>query len=124
MKSSPAVSASLASLRQSGQLADQRSGTLVAERPDEQLAPNKPILNALALYIAARCCIEAVWASTDASSGLFLGSKGKRKRGRRSRGLVCGEFRRELSQTLLRYYRFGPAAFAILPQRASASLMI
>jgi hypothetical protein len=33
---------------------------LVAERPDEQLAPNKPILNALALYIAARCCIDAV----------------------------------------------------------------
>jgi hypothetical protein len=28
------------------------SGTLVAERPDEQLAPNSPIFNALALYIA------------------------------------------------------------------------
>src|SRR5512134_2171567 len=43
-----------ASFRQSGQLADHRSGTLVAERPDEQLAPKMPIFSALALYIAAR----------------------------------------------------------------------
>ena len=34
--------------------ADQRSGTLVAERPDEQLAPKMPIFSALALYIAER----------------------------------------------------------------------
>jgi hypothetical protein len=50
----------LASARQSGQLADQRSGTLVAERPDEQLAPNSPILSALPLYMAKRSPIDAV----------------------------------------------------------------
>ena len=43
-----------ASFRQSGQLADHRSGTVVAERPDEQLAPKMPIFSALALYIAER----------------------------------------------------------------------
>src|SRR5579863_2550947 len=64
MKSSPAASASLATARQSGQLADQRSGTLVAERPDEQLAPNRPILSALPLYMAMRFFIEAWGAST------------------------------------------------------------
>src|SRR3974390_1214168 len=64
MKSSPASSASLATARQSGQLADQRSGTLVAERPDEQLAPNNPILSALPLYMAMRFCMEALRAST------------------------------------------------------------
>jgi len=45
--------------RQSGQLADQRSGTLVAERPDEQFAPNMPIFSVFVLYIAARSRIEA-----------------------------------------------------------------
>src|ERR671911_3233098 len=54
MKSMPAWSAMRASFRQSGQLADHRSGTVVAERPDEQLAPKMPIFSALALYIAAR----------------------------------------------------------------------
>src|SRR5206468_12070431 len=83
MKSMPAASAMRVSLRQSGQLADQRSGTLVAERPDEQLAPNKPILNAWALYIAERCCIDAVRSSTGVSL-YFIESKGKRKGGRRS----------------------------------------
>ena len=71
MKSMPASSAILASLRQSGQLADQRSGTVVAERPDEQLAPNRPTLNAFALYIAVRCCIDAARASTV----ILLGSR-------------------------------------------------
>src|SRR5580698_7205565 len=64
MKSSPASSACLATARQSGQLADQRSGTFVAERPDEQLAPNRPILSALPLYMATRFCIDATGAST------------------------------------------------------------
>src|ERR1700677_1976707 len=64
MKSRPAASASRASARQSGQLADQRSGTLVAERPDEQLAPNSPIFSALPLYMARRSFIEALGAST------------------------------------------------------------
>src|ERR1700704_716231 len=59
MKSIPASSAMRASRRQSGQLADQRSGTLVAERPDEQLAPKTPIFRALALYIAIRSRINA-----------------------------------------------------------------
>src|SRR5580700_674020 len=69
MKSSPASSASFASARQSSQLADQRSGTLVAERPDEQLAPNSPILSALSLYMAMRDCMDAAaGASTVLSS--------------------------------------------------------
>src|SRR5216683_179706 len=68
MKSSPASSASFASARQSSQLADQRSGTVVAERPDEQLAPNSPILSALSLYIAMRDCMDAAGASTVSSS--------------------------------------------------------
>src|SRR5580692_8852859 len=64
MKSSPASSACLATARQSGQLADQRSGTFVAERPDEQLAPNRPILSALPLYMAMRFFMDATGAST------------------------------------------------------------
>src|ERR1700684_1998200 len=60
MKSRPAASASRASARQSGQLADQRSGTLVAERPDEQLAPNSPIFSALPLYMANLFIIAAL----------------------------------------------------------------
>ena len=60
MKSMPASSAMRASARQSGQLADQRSGTVVAVRDDEQLAPNMPILSALALYMAMRSRIDAV----------------------------------------------------------------
>src|SRR5579859_5092442 len=63
MKSRPAASASLASWRQSGQLADQRSGTLVAERPDEQLAPNSPILSALPLCMAILLFREAAGAN-------------------------------------------------------------
>src|SRR5262245_60584397 len=68
MKSSPASSARRARRRQSGQLADQRSGTLVAERPDEQLAPKMPIFSALSLYMAMRSCIDPV----RASKGLLL----------------------------------------------------
>src|SRR5580692_10872291 len=69
MKSSPASSPSFASARQSSQLADQRSGTVVAERPDEQLAPNSPILSALSLYMAMRDCMDAAaGASTVLSS--------------------------------------------------------
>src|ERR1700745_2189099 len=67
MTSSAVSPASFASLRQSGQLADHRSGTLVAERPDEQLAPNNPILSALPLYMAMRFCIDALRASTALS---------------------------------------------------------
>src|SRR5437764_9651763 len=63
MKSMPAASAMRASCRHSGQLADQRSGTLVAERPDEQFAPKMPIFRTLALYMARRSCIAAVRAS-------------------------------------------------------------
>src|ERR1700688_4365452 len=72
MKSSPASSASLASARQSSQLADQRSGTVVAERPDEQLAPNNPILSALSLYMAMRDCMDAA-----ASASTVLSSQEK-----------------------------------------------
>src|SRR5215207_3427438 len=74
MKSMSASSASLASLRQSGQLADQRSGTLVAERPDEQLAPNRPSFSALALYIATRSFIDSVGRSSKGRPPAFLSS--------------------------------------------------
>src|SRR5215470_12633465 len=67
MKSRPASSAMRASRRHSGQVANQRSGTLVAERPDEQLAPKIPIFNVLSLYIAMRSRIVAVRASTAVS---------------------------------------------------------
>src|SRR5215468_12048091 len=70
MKSMPAASAMRASRRQSGQLADQRSGTVVAERPDEQLAPNRPILSWLPLYIARRFGNEASRAGNAVS--LFM----------------------------------------------------
>ena len=58
-----------ARLRQSGQLAVHLSGTFVAERPDEQLAPNNPTFNALALYMAARSRIDAVRTNGQAPSG-------------------------------------------------------
>src|SRR6267154_2271128 len=57
--SRPASSAIWASLRLSCQLPDQRSGTVVTARPDEQLGPNSPIFNRLALYMATRSRIEA-----------------------------------------------------------------
>src|SRR5262245_46855037 len=50
----PASSAMRASRRLSGQLPDQRSGTLVTARPDEQLAPNSPICSRLSPYMAMR----------------------------------------------------------------------
>src|SRR5262245_37774569 len=67
MKSIPRSSARRASARQSGQLADHRSGTLVAERPDEQFAPNTPIFSALPLYMAMRSASAPVRASTAVS---------------------------------------------------------
>ena len=56
----PAASPMRASARQSAQLADQRSGTRVAERPDEQLKPNRPSFNALELCIARRSLMDDV----------------------------------------------------------------
>jgi hypothetical protein len=61
-----------ASRKQSGQLADHRSATMVADRPDEQLAPNRPILSRLPLYIAIRFGNVASRAGNVASV-LFLG---------------------------------------------------
>src|SRR5215470_1436176 len=60
----PTSSAIRASLRLSGQLPDQRSGTSVTARPDEQLAPNRPILSLFALCIDMRSCAEGAGAST------------------------------------------------------------
>src|SRR5215469_12743591 len=54
MNSMPTRSASCASRRQSGQLPDHRSGTIVTARPEEQLAPNRPSFSRLVLPIAAR----------------------------------------------------------------------
>src|SRR5215207_6305820 len=62
----PASSPIRASARQSGQLADHRSGTLVAERPDEQLKPNRPSFSALALCIARRSLMDAAGRSSKA----------------------------------------------------------
>src|SRR5438874_13623390 len=67
MKSIPAASAMRARRRQSGQLADQRSGTVVAERPDEQLAPKIPIFSARVLSMAMRSRIAPARASTPRS---------------------------------------------------------
>src|SRR5689334_12358846 len=53
-----------ASLRLSGQLPDQRSGTSVTARPDEQFAPNSPILSLFALCIDVRSCRVGAGAST------------------------------------------------------------
>src|SRR5215813_8492323 len=67
MKSIPAASAMRARRRQSAQLASQRSGTLVAERPEEQFAPNTPTLSVFALYMPRRSRIDplriAIWLS-------------------------------------------------------------
>src|SRR5881227_465825 len=54
MNSIPAASAICARAKQSGQLPDQRSGTIVTARPEEQLAPNSPSFSRFVLYIAAR----------------------------------------------------------------------
>src|SRR5262245_56009924 len=62
-----------ASLRQSTQVASQRSGTSVAVRADEQFAPNRPIFNAFALYIVTRPRIEPFWAAMAASCIAILG---------------------------------------------------
>src|SRR5215469_12920565 len=53
-----ASSAMRAILRQSGQVASQRSGTSVAVRADEQFAPNRPIFRAFLLYIWTRWNID------------------------------------------------------------------
>src|SRR5262245_6029471 len=60
----PTSSAIRASLRLSGQLPDQRSGTSVTARPDEQFAPNKPILSLFALCIDMRSWRDGAGAST------------------------------------------------------------
>src|SRR5262245_51159989 len=63
----PASSDMRASLRLSCQLPVQRSGTMVTARPDEQLAPNKPICRRLAPYMAMRLRSEA--SRTGTTSG-------------------------------------------------------
>src|SRR5262245_53884399 len=71
MKSMPAASAMRASARQSGQLADQRSGTFVAVRLDEQFAPNMPIFSTLPLYMAMRSGSDAVRADNVSSNAVI-----------------------------------------------------
>src|ERR1700686_4278879 len=58
-KSMPASSDMMASFLLSGQLPDQRSGTKVTARPDEQFGPNRPICSLLPEYIERRDCREA-----------------------------------------------------------------
>src|SRR5712691_7759133 len=64
----PASSAMRASRRLSGQLPDQRPGTLVTARPDEQLDPNSPICRTLLLCIALRERIDVPGACTAFTS--------------------------------------------------------
>src|SRR6202161_1800509 len=69
----PASSAMTASFLLSGQLPDQRSGTSVTARPDEQFGPNRPICNLLPEYIDRRAAREASWAETcGACTVIFL----------------------------------------------------
>src|SRR5215472_10714880 len=63
----PAWSASNASFLLSGQLPDQRSGTSVTARPDEQLSPNKPICSLLPPCMAKRAFIEGEGACIEVS---------------------------------------------------------
>ncbi len=55
----PASSDITASRLLSGQFPDQRSGTSVTARPDEQLEPNRPICSLLLAYIERRDSSEA-----------------------------------------------------------------
>src|SRR5215469_17835171 len=81
----PASSAMQASRRLSGHEPDQRSGTRVTARPEEQFGPNRPILSALALYIAMRSRIEICGASTD--DPLVCGDSSRRNAARQWMGL-------------------------------------
>src|SRR5262249_54799977 len=72
----PTSSAMRASRRLSGQVPDQRSGTRVTARPEEQLAPNRPILSAWALYMLMRSRIEIWGASTFSPLGRGAGGRG------------------------------------------------
>jgi len=54
IRSMPAASAICASLRLSSQVPDQRSGTFVAARPEEQLLPNSPSFSLLRLKLLMR----------------------------------------------------------------------
>src|SRR5580698_7294258 len=60
----PASSDICASRLLSGQLPDHRSGTSVTARPDEQLAPNRPICSLLFEYIARRAASDPSRATT------------------------------------------------------------
>src|SRR5580700_9042709 len=71
MKSMPASSAIMASFLLSGQLPDQRSGTKVTARPDEQFGPNRPICSLLPEYIERRDCREACGACTGVTFFFF-----------------------------------------------------
>src|SRR3954454_10810857 len=75
MKSMPAWSAMWVSARQSSQLADQRSGTLVGARPDEQFAPNSPSLSVLALYMSRRARCGDAERSSKGFLQAFIGGK-------------------------------------------------
>src|SRR3974390_1058716 len=69
----PAASAMRASRRLSGHEPDQRSGTRVTARREEQFGPNRPIFSVLALYIAMRSRIEICGASTGGASSVWRG---------------------------------------------------
>src|SRR5258708_21270944 len=67
----PASSDMMASFLLSGQLPDQRSGTKVTARPDEQFGPNRPICSLLPEYIERRDCREACGACTGVTFFFF-----------------------------------------------------
>src|SRR5919106_1197220 len=70
---SPTWSAIRARRRLSGQEPDQRSGTSVTARPEEQFAPNRPILSLLPLCRAMRSC--KVILRSDTPAPYFHGSR-------------------------------------------------
>src|SRR5689334_18335721 len=83
----PASSDMRARRRLSGHEPDQRSGTSVTARPDEQFGPNKPILSALALYMLARSRMDALGASNGRPSvGRGRGDSSRLRHGRQWTG--------------------------------------
>src|SRR5271163_3205921 len=82
----PAASAITASRLLSGQLPDQRSGTSVTARPDEQLAPNRPICSVLPPCMARRefsdgdgaCTMTFYCSSPPCGEGLGVGVERRR----------------------------------------------
>src|ERR1700733_3330261 len=110
----PASSAMRARSKLSDQFPDHRSATRVTARPDEQLAPNRPILSALALYIAIRSCKEAVRASTFSPDFPVVAEGGPPQHGLASIDDDAILARNSAPRAPMNRYRFLCAAIAVL----------